>query len=165
MISGNNVKNLITATSRRGIHKVEILPCFSLLSERKTSLINNNKNKNNSKNGLTLAFIFFAIGGLVFSGVAFGSNNSNTALAQTTTPEAGDTTAQAIVDTQLSAVADLTNDDRTVGDLNFEIRWSPVATIEPDSVQALFADCAPGEFAVSSMHMFENEELLTVQSF
>ena len=152
-----------TKNGRGDIHKVEILPHVSLLSER-TSLINKNKNKTiqqQQHNRLTLALIFFAVGGLLFTGVSYGG----LAKAQTTTTDDTDPTTRAIIDTQQSAVSELTNDERQVGDLKFQIRWSPVTTTEADTMTAIFADCDNGEFAVSSMQMYENEDLTTVQSF
>lgn len=86
------------------------------------------------------------------------------AQAQTTT-SALDQTAQQIVETQQTTTQFLTNDLKAQGPLQFNIRWSPVTTLEPDSMNAVFADCNPGEFAVSSMYMFENENVEAVQSF
>lgn len=114
---------------------------------------------NNNKRLITIAIAFFAVGGL------FITTGLSTAYAQTTTTQEIEQTAQQIVDTQQSAAQYVTDDLRNQGNLEYNIRWSPVTTVESGSMKAIFADCWSGEFAVSSMFMYENEDVQTVQSF
>lgn len=148
--------------ARSDYHNVEIPRLSSLLSEsinltQKSTKKDENHNNNNAKHRLTLALALFAIGGLVFSGINFAG------IARAQDDPAG--TEAAMIETQQSSVQYLTGDLTNQGDLNFKIRWSPVTTLEPDTMTAMFADCNPNEFAVSSMEMFENQDIQTVQSF
>lgn len=115
------------------------------------------------KHRLALALALFAIGGLIASGLSsFSTTTPTTTYAQQATVEE---TTQQIVETQQSSTQYLTDNLRQQGDLKFNVRWSPASILASDTMAALFADCAPGEFAVSSLFMYENEDIVTVQSF
>ena len=84
----------------------------------------------------------------------------------TTTPVGTMTEAeQNVLETQDTSSQMLTEEHRDVNGLEFTPRWGAVATIAPDSVNILFADCLPGEFAVSSIFVFESTDIVVSQSF
>ncbi len=89
------------------------------------------------------------------------------AAATTTTTPIGTMTEaeQNVLETQDTSSQMLTEEHRDVNGLEFTPRWGAVATIAPDSVNILFADCLPGEFAVSSIFIFESTDVVVSQSF
>src|SRR5918992_424450 len=68
-----------------------------------------------------------------------------TAATTTLTPEEED-----VEETQETATENLTEEDRDVNGIEFTPRWGAISTLEPDSIDVLFADCLDDEFAVSS---------------
>src|ERR671914_372067 len=63
----------------------------------------------------------------------------------TLTPEEED-----VEETQETATENLTEEDRDVNGIEFTPRWGAISTLEPDSIDVLFADCLDDEFAVSN---------------
>jgi hypothetical protein len=49
--------------------------------------------------------------------------------------------------------------DKQIGGLIFTPRWGDVVFVDPSAVSVLFADCLPGEFAVSGQQIFGGSEL------
>ena len=72
---------------------------------------------------------------------------------------------QRIVDTQDQATDNLSESDRDVNGIEFTPRWGAVTTIEPNKEGVLFADCLEDEFAVSSMYMFQSQDVIAYASF
>src|SRR5918998_694929 len=78
----------------------------------------------------------------------------------TLTPEEED-----VEETQETATENLTEEDRDVNGIEFTPRWGAISTLEPDSIDVLFADCLDDEFAVSSQFVFETSDIIASQSF
>jgi hypothetical protein len=78
----------------------------------------------------------------------------------TLTPEEED-----VEETQETATENLTEEDRDVDGIEFTPRWGAISTLEPDSIDVLFADCLDDEFAVSSQFVFETSDIIASQSF
>jgi hypothetical protein len=78
----------------------------------------------------------------------------------TLTPEEED-----VEETQDTATENLTEEDRDVNGIEFTPRWGAISTLEPDSIDVLFADCLEDEFAVSSQFVFETSDIIASQSF
>jgi creatinine amidohydrolase/Fe(II)-dependent formamide hydrolase-like protein len=70
-----------------------------------------------------------------------------------------------VLETQDTATENLTEEDRDVNGLEFTPRWGDISTLEPDSIDVLFADCLEDEFAVSSQFVFETSDVIASQSF
>jgi hypothetical protein len=83
-----------------------------------------------------------------------------TAATTTLTPEEED-----VEETQETATENLTEEDRDVDGIEFTPRWGAISTLEPDSIDVLFADCLDDEFAVSSQFVFETSDIIASQSF
>jgi hypothetical protein len=83
-----------------------------------------------------------------------------TAATTTLTPEEED-----VEETQETATENLTEEDRDVNGIEFTPRWGAISTIEPDSIDVLFADCLEDEFAVSNQFVFETSDIIASQSF
>src|ERR671914_2479279 len=83
-----------------------------------------------------------------------------TAATTTLTPEEED-----VEETQETATENLTEEDRDVNGIEFTPRWGAISTLEPDSIDVLFADCLDDEFAVSSQFVFETSDIIASQSF
>src|SRR5918996_1589085 len=70
-----------------------------------------------------------------------------------------------VLETQDTATENLTEEDRDVNGIEFTPRWGDISTLEPDSIDVLFADCLDDEFAVSSQFVFETSDVIASQSF
>src|ERR687891_392007 len=70
-----------------------------------------------------------------------------------------------VLETQDTATENLTEEDRDVNGIEFTPRWGDISTLEPDSIDVLFADCLEDEFAVSSQFVFETSDIIASQSF
>lgn len=70
-----------------------------------------------------------------------------------------------VIETQNTAIEDLTEDHRDVNGIEFTPRWGAVVTIEPDTEGVLFADCNDDEFAVASQYIFESSDVVASESF
>jgi hypothetical protein len=70
-----------------------------------------------------------------------------------------------IQETQAVATQHLTDDEKQINGVTFTPRWSPAIGVAANSVDILFADCKPNEFAVSGQHMFETGDLQALNSF
>src|SRR5215211_6903424 len=46
-----------------------------------------------------------------------------------------------VLETQDTATENLTEEDRDVNGIEFTPRWGDISTLEPDSIDVLFADC------------------------
>jgi hypothetical protein len=64
-----------------------------------------------------------------------------------------------MLSTQALTTQYLDNGDKQIDGVIFTPRWSDVVFVEPSSVSVLFADCLPGEFAVSAQQMLGGSEL------
>ena len=98
--------------------------------------------------------LIMAVGGLIAPGLV---------LAQAQTQDQN--TEQMIRETQQSAHQYLTENEKQVNGIQFETRWGAVHAVQPGTLAALFADCAPGEYAVAEQHMFETREVTAPLSF
>src|ERR687891_347169 len=70
-----------------------------------------------------------------------------------------------VLETQDTATENLTEEDRDVNGIEFTPRWGDISTLEPDSIDVLFADCLEDEFAVSNQFVFETSDIIASQSF
>jgi hypothetical protein len=70
-----------------------------------------------------------------------------------------------IIETQDTAIENLSESDRDVNGIEFTPRWGAVSTIEPNTLGVLFADCLENEFAVSSVFVFETSDIIASESF
>jgi hypothetical protein len=59
----------------------------------------------------------------------------------------------------------LTSDEQNQGGTFFSIRWGEVEFIGAGQVALLFADCNPGEFAVSGLKILGNKDLHDLESY
>jgi hypothetical protein len=103
---------------------------------------------------LAVAAILFA------ASLATGPQTAATTTTTTLTPEEED-----VEETQETAIENLTEEDRDVNGIEFTPRWGAISTVEPDSIDVLFADCLEDEFAVSSQFVFETSDIIASQSF
>src|SRR6266508_5886050 len=98
---------------------------------------------------------------LLFVAAILFAGPLTTATATTTTTEE----EEKIIETQDAATEQLTESDRDVNGIEFTPRWGAVSTLEPDSVEVLFADCLEDEFAVSGQFIFESSDVIPAESF
>jgi hypothetical protein len=70
-----------------------------------------------------------------------------------------------VEETQDTATENLTEQDRDVDGIEFTPRWGAISTVEPDSMDVLFADCLEDEFAVSGLFIFETSDVIASESF
>ncbi|MDQ3971293.1 MAG: hypothetical protein M3227_06360, partial [Thermoproteota archaeon] len=81
---------------------------------------------------------------LVVAAILFAAPLATTpqtaATTTTLTPEEED-----VEETQETATENLTEEDRDVDGIEFTPRWGAISTIEPDSIDVLFADCLEDE--------------------
>src|ERR671918_199106 len=104
-----------------------------------------------------------AVAAILFAAsLATGPQTAATTTTTTTTltPEEED-----VEETQETATENLTEEDRDVNGIEFTPRWGAISTIEPDSIDVLFADCLEDEFAVSNQFVFETSDIIASQSF
>src|ERR687896_153486 len=104
-----------------------------------------------------------AVGAILFAAqLATGPQTAATTTTTTTTltPEEED-----VEETQETATENLTEEDRDVNGIEFTPRWGAISTLEPDSIDVLFADCLEDEFAVSNQFVFETSDIIASQSF
>ena len=59
----------------------------------------------------------------------------------------------------------LDNGDKQVDGIIFTPRWGSVVFVEPESVSVIFANCLPGEFAVSSQQILAGSDLNVLESY
>jgi hypothetical protein len=97
---------------------------------------------------------------LLAASLATGPQTAATTTTTTLTPEEED-----VEETQETAIENLTEEDRDVDGIEFTPRWGAISTLEPDSIDVLFADCLDDEFAVSSQFVFETSDIIASQSF
>ncbi|MDQ3975169.1 MAG: hypothetical protein M3264_01455 [Thermoproteota archaeon] len=100
----------------------------------------------------------FVVAAILFAGPLVTGQQ----IAATTTLTAEE---QDIEETQNMATENLTEEDRDVDGIEFTPRWGAISTLEPDSIDVLFADCLDDEFAVSSQFVFETSDIIASQSF
>jgi hypothetical protein len=102
-----------------------------------------------------------AVAAILFvASLVTGPQTAATTTATTLTPEEED-----VEETQETAIENLTEEDRDVNGIEFTPRWGAISTIEPGSIDVLFADCLEDEFAVSSQFVFETSDVIASQSF
>src|ERR687892_103443 len=102
-----------------------------------------------------------AVAAILFAAsLATGPQTAATTTTTTLTPEEED-----VEETQETATENLTEEDRDVNGIEFTPRWGAISTLEPDSIDVLFADCLDDEFAVSSQFVFETSDIIASQSF
>src|SRR3712207_2641066 len=85
--------------------------------------------------------------------------------AATTTTTTLTAEEEDVEETQETAIENLSEEDRDVDGIEFTPRWGAISTIEPDSIDVLFADCLEDEFAVSNLFVFETSDIIASQSF
>src|SRR5215211_2531225 len=78
--------------------------------------------------------------------------------------QAGLTQAEQVEVNRMLSVQGLTTQnleegDKRIGGLIFTPRWGDVVFVEPASLNVLFADCLPGEFAASAQQILGGSEL------
>src|ERR671918_3030663 len=102
-----------------------------------------------------------AVAAILFAAsLATGPQTAATTTTTTLTPEEED-----VEETQETATENLTEEDRDVNGIEFTPRWGEISTVEPDSIDVLFADCLEDEFAVSNLFVFETSDVIASQSF
>jgi hypothetical protein len=72
---------------------------------------------------------------------------------------------QKMKQTQQLTTQHLTLDDRTVDGQTYSLRWTAPIWIDSGAVNVLIADCAPGEFAISEMHIFGSDKIHELESY
>src|ERR671918_2853236 len=100
-----------------------------------------------------------AVAAILFA-ASLATGPQTAATTTTLTPEEED-----VEETQETATENLTEEDRDVNGIEFTPRWGAISTLEPDSIDVLFADCLDDEFAVSSQFVFETSDIIASQSF
>src|ERR687892_371793 len=100
-----------------------------------------------------------AVAAILFA-ASLATGPQTAATTTTLTPEEED-----VEETQETATENLTEEDRDVNGIEFTPRWGAISTIEPDSIDVLFADCLEDEFAVSNQFVFETSDIIASQSF
>jgi hypothetical protein len=104
---------------------------------------------------------------LVVAAILFSAPQATTLQTAATTPTTTTLTPEEedVEETQETATENLTEEDRDVNGIEFTPRWGAISTIEPDSIDVLFADCLEDEFAVSNLFVFETSDIIASQSF
>jgi hypothetical protein len=103
---------------------------------------------------------------LVVAAILFAAPLATTLqTAATTTTTTLSPEEEDVEETQETATENLTEEDRDVNGIEFTPRWGAISTIEPDSIDVLFADCLEDEFAVSNLFVFETSDIIASQSF
>jgi hypothetical protein len=103
---------------------------------------------------------------LVVAAILFAAPLATTLqTAATTTTTTHSPEEEDVEETQETATENLTEEDRDVNGIEFTPRWGAISTIEPDSIDVLFADCLEDEFAVSNLFVFETSDIIASQSF
>lgn len=113
----------------------------------------------------TTAATLFLLSVLIVAVISMTTNIAIATPATTTTTTPLTEGEQAVQDTQDISVAELTEEHRDVNGIEFTPRWGAVASVNPQEIQVLFADCMQDEFAVSSSFVSESPDLQTSQSF
>ncbi len=106
-----------------------------------------------------LLSLLLAVGAILFA-APLAMTPQTAATTTTLTPEEED-----VEETQDTATENLTEEDRDVNGIEFTPRWGAISTLEPDSIDVLFADCLEDEFAVSNLFVFETSDVIASQSF
>jgi hypothetical protein len=103
---------------------------------------------------------------LVVAAILFAAPLATTLqTAATTTTTTLSPEEEDVEETQETSTENLTEEDRDVNGIEFTPRWGAISTIEPDSIDVLFADCLEDEFAVSNLFVFETSDIIASQSF
>ena len=105
-----------------------------------------------------LLSLLLAVGAILFAAPL--AMTPQTAATTTLSPEEED-----VEETQETATENLTEEDRDVNGIEFTPRWGEISTLDPDSIDVLFADCLEDEFAVSNLFVFETSDVIASQSF
>ncbi|HEX6253345.1 MAG TPA: hypothetical protein VFZ55_03900 [Nitrososphaera sp.] len=106
-----------------------------------------------------LLSLLLAVAAILFT-APLAMTPQTAATTTTLSPEEED-----VEETQETATENLTEEDRDVNGIEFTPRWGEISTLEPDSIDVLFADCLEDEFAVSSQFVFETSDVIASQSF
>ena len=106
-----------------------------------------------------LLSLLLAVAAILFA-APLAMTPQTAATTTTLSPEEED-----VEETQETATENLTEEDRDVNGIEFTPRWGEISTVEPDSIDVLFADCLEDEFAVSNLFVFETSDVIASQSF
>ncbi|MDQ3852394.1 MAG: hypothetical protein M3299_06135 [Thermoproteota archaeon] len=106
-----------------------------------------------------LLLLLLAVAAILFA-APLATTPQTAATTTTLSPEEED-----VEETQETATENLTEEDRDVNGIEFTPRWGEISTLEPDSIDVLFADCLEDEFAVSNLFVFETSDIIASQSF
>ncbi|MDQ4101639.1 MAG: hypothetical protein M3115_05585 [Thermoproteota archaeon] len=104
---------------------------------------------------------------LVVAGILFAgplAMAQQTATTPTLTQEEQED-QQMIQNTMAITTQFLEEGDKQIGPIVFTPRWSGVSWIDPGQKGVIFADCLPGEFAISGQEILGGPELAVLQSF
>lgn len=105
---------------------------------------------------------------LVVAGILFAGPLAMAQQTATTTPtltQEEQEDQQIIEDTIAITTQFLEKGDKQIGPILFTPRWSGVSWIDPGQKGVIFADCLPGEFAISGQEILGGPELAVLQSF
>ncbi|MDQ3852859.1 MAG: hypothetical protein M3299_08500 [Thermoproteota archaeon] len=102
---------------------------------------------------------------LVVAAILFAAPLATTLQTAATTTTTLSPEEEDVEETQETATENLSEEDRDVDGIEFTPRWGAISTIEPDSIDVLFADCLEDEFAVSNQFVFETSDIIASQSF
>jgi hypothetical protein len=106
-----------------------------------------------------LLSLLLAVAAILFT-APLAMTPQTAATTTTLSPEEED-----VEETQETATENLTEEGRDVNGIEFTPRWGEISTLEPDSIDVLFADCLEDEFAVSNLFVFETSDVIASQSF
>jgi hypothetical protein len=105
------------------------------------------------------------VAGILFAGpLAMAQQTTTTTTTPTLTQEEQED-QQIIQDTIAITTQFLEKGDKQIGPILFTPRWSGVSWIDPGQKGVIFADCLPGEFAISGQEILGGAELAVLQSF
>ena len=102
---------------------------------------------------------------LVVLGILIGSPLAIASLQQAGLTQEEQEKADRMYSVQGLTTQYLEEGDKRIGGLIFTPRWGDVVFVDPATVSVIFADCLPGEFAVSSEQILGGSDLNVLESY
>jgi hypothetical protein len=102
---------------------------------------------------------------LIVLGILIGSPLAIASLQQAGLTQEEQEKADRMYSVQGLTTQYLEEGDKRIGGLIFTPRWGDVVFVDPATVSVIFADCLPGEFAVSSEQILGGSDLNVLESY
>jgi hypothetical protein len=102
---------------------------------------------------------------LIVAGILAGSPLAMASQQQAGLTQAEQAEANRMLSVQGMTTRYLDQGDKQIDGLIFTPRWGDVAFVEPSTPTVLFADCLPGEFAISGQQILGGSDLKLLESY